>query len=88
VASQRTERRVPVRRDFGDDLGLAMILLSRPLINVEARGVMANAGANLPGHQRILLGDVVADEENGLRAYTTSAIVASEFFAFGPSAPG
>ena len=35
--------------------------------DVEARLVMAHAGANLPGDQRILLRDVVADQQNSGR---------------------
>ena len=35
--------------------------------DVQAGAVMPHAGANLPGDQRILIGDVVADQQNGLR---------------------
>src|SRR2546423_7137808 len=33
--------------------------------NVELGGVMPNTAANLPGGERILIGGIVADEQNG-----------------------
>ncbi len=47
--------------------GLAMDLAFDAVDDVEARLVMAHAGANLPGDQRILLRDVVADQQDGGR---------------------
>ncbi len=36
--------------------------------DVETRSLQADAGANLPGESRVLLGGIVAEEQNGLRA--------------------
>ena len=35
--------------------------------DVEMRAVQADAGANLPGESRMLLGGIVAEEQNGRR---------------------
>ncbi len=50
---------------FDGDFGLAVNLAGQGIDGVELQAVMAHAGANLPGDQRILLRHVVRDDENG-----------------------
>ena len=63
VASQRSAALLRLR-ELHELRGLAVNFASLAVDDVQARAVMAHAGANLPGDQRILIGDVVADQQN------------------------
>ena len=67
VASQRTAWR---SAPFGVSatVGSFAVDFAWPAVDhVELRALMPNAGANLPGDERILLRHVVADEQRGIR---------------------
>ena len=48
-------------------VALRSSLISRGIDDEKFAGEMADAGANLPGHQRILIGGIVAHQQHGFR---------------------
>ena len=85
-ASQRTAARSPPFAVFTSVLGLAMDFASTAIDHVERASVMAHAGANLPGDQRILLRHVVADQQNCAARCKRRPWWPGQSVAFGPRA--
>ena len=66
--------------------GLAMDIAFDAVDDVEASLVMAHAGANLPGDQRILLRDIVSDQQDGGRGVDICTLWRERFWRLGPRA--